>query len=163
MRAEMYEITPCPQGRLATMPRPRGGEWLIREIASMKASGVTDVVSLLTPPEVAELGLQLEAQACAAAEIGFHILPVGDRGIPPRPAFDAFIDTLVPILQHGGFIAVHCRAGIGRSTVVAAALVIRLGVSAQDAITLISNARGFDVPDTEDQLDFIFSLEHPLA
>ena len=47
MRAEMYEITPCPQGRLATCPRPRGGEWLMREIASMKASGVTDLVSLL--------------------------------------------------------------------------------------------------------------------
>ena len=161
MRAEMYEITPCPQGRLATMPRPRGGEWLVREIASMKASGVTDVVSMLTPAEVIEVGLQLEAHVCASAEIRFHRHPVGDRGIPLRAPFDAFIDTLVPILREGGFIAVHCRAGIGRSTVVAAALLIRLGVSAQDALFLISNARGFDVPDTEDQLDFILSLGHP--
>jgi len=159
MRAEMYEIMPCPKGRLATMPRPRGGEWLVREIASMKASGVTDVVSLLTPAEEAELALQQEAQTCAAAEIGFYLHPVGDRGIPLRAPFDAFVDTLVPILQRGGFIAVHCRAGIGRSTVVAAALLIRLGVSAQDALVLISNARGFDVPDTEDQHDFIFSLD----
>jgi len=159
----MYEITPCPQGRLATMPRPRGGEWLVREIASMKASGVTDVVSMLTPPEVIEVGLQLEAQVCAAAEIGFHLHPIGDRGIPLRAPFDAFIATLVPILEQQGFIAVHCRAGIGRSTVVAAGLLIRLGVSAQEALALISNARGLDVPDTEDQLDFILSLERPPA
>ena len=159
MRAEMYEITPCPRGRLATMPRPRGGEWLMREVASMRLSGVTDVVSLLTPPEVVEVGLQLEAQACAAAGIGFHVLPIGDRGIPLRPAFDAFIDTLVPILQRGGFIAIHCRAGIGRSTVTAAALLIRLGVSAPNALLLISHARGLDVPDTEDQHDFILSLD----
>ena len=159
MRAEMYEISHCPAGRLATMPRPRGGEWLVREIASMKASGVTDIVSLLTPPEVVEVGLQLEAQVCAAADIGFHLLPISDRGVPLRATFDAFIDTLLPILQRGGFIAVHCRAGIGRSTVTAAALLVRLGISAHDALTLIANARGLDVPDTEDQLEFILALD----
>jgi len=158
----MYEIAPCPQGRLATMPRPRGGEWLAREIGSLKATGVTDLVSLLTPNEDIELGLQDEPQLCAEIGVNFHRHLIGDRGIPAQPAFDVFIDTLVPVLLRQGFIAIHCRAGIGRSTVVAAALLCRLGVSAPDAIAMISLARGFDVPDTEEQYDFILSLERQI-
>jgi protein-tyrosine phosphatase len=159
MRAEMYEIIPCPVGRLAIMPRPRGGDWLRGEIASLRTSDVTDVVSMLTPEEEVELGLQSEPKFCRETGLHFHRHPVVDRGIPVQPGFDAFIDMLMPVLAQPGFIAIHCRAGIGRSTVVAAALLRRLGLSAQDAITLISNARGFDVPDTDEQLDFIYSLD----
>jgi predicted protein tyrosine phosphatase len=154
----MYEITPCPMGRLAIMPRPRGGEWLEREIASLKHSGVTDLVSMLMPPEEIELGLQSEAQFCNDIGLRFHRHPVNDRGIPEQPGFNAFIDSLLPYLAQQGFIAIHCRAGIGRSAVAAAALLCRLGVSAPDAVTLISQARGFDIPDTDEQLDFILGL-----
>jgi protein-tyrosine phosphatase len=157
----MYEIVPCPQGRLATMPRPRGFDWLRGEITSLRTAGVTDVVSMLTAEEEVELGLSLEGKFCAEVGLHFHRHPIGDRGVPLQPAFDAFIDTLAPVLLQQGFIAIHCRAGIGRSTVVAAALLCRLGVSAEDAITLISHARGFDVPDTDDQYDFILSLDRP--
>ena len=161
MRAEMYEIIPCPLGRLAIMPRPRGADWLQREITSLKSRGVTDVVSMLTPEEETELDLQLEPQFCAALGLRFHRHPVPDRGLPLQPAFDDFISLLVPILTQGGFIAIHCRAGIGRSAVVAAALLRRLGVSAADAIAMISQARGFEVPDTEEQRAFIMSLGQP--
>jgi len=162
MRAEMYEIVPCPRGRLATMPRPRGGNWLKGEIASLKANGVTDVVSMLTPAEEAELDLRLEEQYCAEFGLGFHRHPITDRGIPTQPAFDNFIASLLPILMHDGFIAVHCRAGIGRATVTTAALLCGLGVHAQEAIEVISQARGFEVPDTDEQMDFIFKFDRRL-
>jgi len=161
MQAEMYEITPCPQGRLATMPRPRGGEWLRRELTSLKNRGVTDLVSMLTPDEEAELVLQAEPQICAELGLRFHRYLVRDRGVPAQPEFDNFISTLLPILQQGGFIAIHCRAGIGRSSVVAAGFLCRLGVSAEEAIAVISQARGLEVPDTDAQIDFIYSLEQP--
>ena len=143
------------------MPRPRGGEWLKGELASLKSRGVTDVVSLLTPSEEVELGLQMESQYCADLGIRFHRHAVNDGRIPLRPGFDDFIASLLPILTQQGFIAIHCRAGIGRSTVVAAALLCRLGLSAPEALALISSARGFEVPDTYDQLDFILSLDQP--
>jgi predicted protein tyrosine phosphatase len=159
MQAEMYEIIPCPVGRLAIMPRPRGQEWLKGELASLKSRGVTDLVSMLQPAEEIELRLQSEEQFCAELGIRFHGHPVGDRGIPLQPGFDNFIASLLPNLTEPGFIAIHCRAGIGRSTVAAAALLCRLGLSASDAIALISKARGFDVPDTDAQLDFIYRLD----
>lgn len=159
MQAEMYEIMPCPQGRLAIMPRPRGSEWLRGELASLQSRGVTDLVSLLTPAEEVELRLQAEEQNCADLGIRFHRHPVNDRGIPLRPDFDNFIASLLPVLTQQGFIAIHCRAGIGRSSVAAAAFLCGLGVSATEAIALISHARGFDVPDTDEQLDFIHNLD----
>jgi protein-tyrosine phosphatase len=154
----MYEITPCPQGRLAVMPRPRGGEWLKGELASLKNTGVTDLVSMLTPAEEVELNLQAEEQICGELGLRFHRHPVKDRSIPIQPGFDEFIASLLPSLNQGGFIAIHCRAGIGRSAVAAAAFLHRLGLPATEALALISEARGFDVPDTDEQLEFILSL-----
>jgi protein-tyrosine phosphatase len=161
MRAEMYEITGCPAGRIATMPRPRGGEWLKNEIISMRGAGVTDIVTLLTLPEEMELGLHLEQKLCEDAGIFLHRFPVVDRGVPGRENFDRFIAKLLPILRAGGFIAIHCRAGIGRSSVIAAGLLCGLGVPAPQALDMISRARGFDVPDTQQQFDFIMNLDYP--
>jgi protein-tyrosine phosphatase len=158
MQAELYEITHSPVGRVAIMPRPRGGEWLQRELASLMARGVTDLVSMLTPEEEVFLNLQAEAKICSELGITFHRHPVTDHGLPVQPAFDAFIDTLVPLLERNRFIAIHCLAGIGRSAVTAAALLCRFGVSGTEAITEISHARGFDVPETEEQIAFIFDL-----
>jgi protein-tyrosine phosphatase len=161
MRAEMYEIIPCPQGRLATMPRPRADEWLKAEIASLQKAGVTDLVSMLTLSEEVEIGLLFEPNFCDEFGIRFHRYSLPDRSVPLQPAFDDFIASLLPVLQHGGFIAIHCRAGIGRSSVVAAGFLCALGVPAHEALRRISHARGFDVPDTQEQLDFILSLDHP--
>jgi protein-tyrosine phosphatase len=165
MQAEMYEITPCPQGRLAIMPRPRGAEWLHAELLSLKNRGVTDIVSMLTPLEEKDLGLLAEAETCAKLGITFHRHPIKDRGVPVEPAFDAFISSLLPILARGGFIAAHCRGGIGRSGVLSAALLNRLSVPAEEAILQISNARGFEIPDTDEQYEFIFAyaLRHQSA
>lgn len=159
LRAEMYEITGCPAGRIATMPRPRGANWLPAELKSLKASGVTDLVTMLTLNEEIELALLFEPQICEDLGIGFHRLAVKDREVPPRTEFDYFISTLLPILHNNGFIAIHCRAGIGRSSVVAAGLLCGLGVPAEQALAMISRARGFDVPDTEAQLNFILGLD----
>jgi predicted protein tyrosine phosphatase len=158
MQAEMYEITPCPQGRLAIMPRPRGGSWLAAELASLKKRGVTDIVSLLPANEVFELQLQEEANISEELCLRFHYHPIGDGALPIQPAFDEFITALLLSMVQGGFIAIHCKAGIGRSAVVAAALLCRFGVSGNAALEMISNARGYDVPDTDAQLNFIHGL-----
>ena len=140
------------------MPRPRGGDLLEGELLSLRSRGVSVLVSMLTPAEEVELGLQSEEQLCAELGLRFHRHPVQDRGIPLQPGFDDFIASLLPSLTQPGFIAIHCRVGIGRSAVAAAALLCRLGIPASDAISLISKSRGFDVPDTDQQLGFILGL-----
>jgi protein-tyrosine phosphatase len=159
IQAELYEITPCPVGRLAIMPRPRGGDWLMPELASLRLRGVTDVVSLLQIEEIEDLDIEREAEFCEMLFMRFHHHPVRDHSVPLQPGFNLFIESLLPYLAQGGFLAIHCRGGFGRSPIAAAALLMRLGVPAEEAIERISHARGVEVPETDQQLEFIYSLE----
>jgi protein-tyrosine phosphatase len=158
MLPNIFEIATNGPGRLATMARPMGDSWLPDEMATLAANGVTDLVSNLTADEDRSLGLRDEAKTCIAAGMKFHRFPIGDAGLPGQPEFNVFIDTLVPIFQRGGFIVVHCRGGIGRSSVTAAALLIRLGMAPSDALAAIGRARGFPIPDTDEQREFVLAL-----
>ena len=55
----------------------------------------------------------------------------------------------------GHSIGVHCRMGIGRSSLLLAALLVRSGTSPEDAFQLISAARGLPVPDTDEQRQWL--------
>lgn len=158
MFSDIYEIPTGGAGRLATMARPYGDAWLPNEMTQLAKRGVTDLVSHLTPEEDFALGLADEAAACAAVGIRFRAFPIEDRGLPERPAFDFFLDALVHVLQRGGFVVVHCRGGIGRSSITAAALLIRLGMAPGAALKAIRLARGFPIPDTMEQYDFVMGF-----
>ena len=60
-------------------------------------------------------------------------------------------------LDKGMNVAIHCRAGIGRSGVLASCILIRAGFSAEQAISKVGTARGIEIPDTEEQLKFIMN------
>src|ERR1043165_4672352 len=81
MEAELFWIEGPWRGRLAIMPRPRGGDWLGEEIQSWRRSGVDVVVSLLTPEEQTELNLHDEESLCRANGIEFVSFPIVDRSV----------------------------------------------------------------------------------
>ena len=111
--------TPAP-GRLAIVPRPRAGGWLADEITGWKAAGIDLVVSLIEPDEVTDLGLHDEAGQCGEHTIEFVSFPIPDRGVPPsQPAALALAQRLASLISKSKTTAVHCRAGIGRSSVIA--------------------------------------------
>jgi protein-tyrosine phosphatase len=156
MRAELYMVPGPWPGRLAILPRPRGGDWLADEIESWRRASINVVVSLLTPDEAADLGLTDEPTASRAGGIEFMSFPIPDRGVPDSTAaavnlFAALGDSLA----HGKTVAVHCRQGIGRSALVAAGLLTRSGVDAETAIRCVAAARGLPVPETDEQREWI--------
>jgi protein-tyrosine phosphatase len=145
---------------LAIMGRPRGGEWLCDEMNSLRRAGVDVLVSLLAPDEIIELELASEPEECAARGIEFCSFPVTDRGVPDNQrAFRIFLDQVLARADAGRKIAIHCRAGIGRSSFVAASLLGLRGMNVDQAFTLIARARGCAVPDTPEQrawvIDFV--------
>ena len=154
MLAELYWIKTLPH-RLAIMPRPRGGEWLADEIASLRRQGVDVIVSLLTPDEIAELGLEQETDCCHLAGIEFVSMPIEDRSVPPDPrAARALIERLASNLKDGKAVAIHCRVGIGRSALVAACVLAKLEVATTEAFRVIGEARHCSVPDTDEQAEW---------
>lgn len=137
------------------MPRPRGGDWLGDEMTALRTAGVDVLVCLLTEAELRELDLSGEATAAARVGLRFLHLPIVDLGVPDRDRVDPLVDDLTDRLRNGEHVVVHCRAGIGRSSLVAAALLVRLGVSPATAWKAIATARGVPVPETDEQRRWI--------
>ena len=150
------------------MPRPRGGDWLEDEVRAWRGGGVDVVVSLLEADEVTDLDLTAEEKLAREDRIEFLSLPIVDRGVPEsREAVSELMTKLAIELPAGKNVAVHCRQGIGRAALIAASLLIRLGVDPEAAIERISTARGVPVPETAEQrqwlADFARSSLKPLS
>jgi protein-tyrosine phosphatase len=156
MRADIFRIERTHKGLIGIMPRPRGGDWLDREIQSLTEAGVNVLVSLLTTDEVADLELQAEASLCADRGIRFVSFPILDRGIPASIQETChLVDELLQDLREGRNVGIHCRMGIGRSALIAACLLRSQGARVDKAFAMISRARGFPVPDTEEQNEWV--------
>jgi protein-tyrosine phosphatase len=145
MRAELYAVDYEGPGILSVMARPRGGDWLPDEVQMWQEARVSMVVSLLTPEEQEELGLDEEGRS---ADLAFHAFPIPDRSVPQFAEVESLIDDILDALNPGKHVAIHCRMGIGRSAMIAAAVLVTLGETSEDALERIRAARGFSVPDT---------------
>jgi protein-tyrosine phosphatase len=156
MNPRLYWIDGPWPGKLAISARPRGGDWLEDEISGWRRAGVDAIVSLLTPPENKDLQLSEESRLAQAHGLRFVSLPIEDRSVPPswEDALSVIAKASEMLLQ-GKNVAVHCRQGIGRSGILAAALLIKSGSTPGDALTQISGVRGLAVPETSEQMAWI--------
>ena len=142
--------------RVALMPRPRGGEWLGEEVAAWRRAGIGLVVSLLEPLEVRELELQAEPSLCAAEGIAFLSFPIPDRGTPTsNRELSRLLSAVHAELLNNKAVAIHCRAGIGRTGLVSGCLLHMLGVPYDDIFHVLSRSRGLAVPDTSAQVEWV--------
>ena len=155
-----YYIPTNTPGRLAILPRPRGGDWLDVDVAAWKRAGNNTVVSLLTPQEDVDLKLGFEMKDCESVGIEFHSLPIPDRGIPSsRQEFTDLSGRLANQLQLGKSVGIHCRQGIGRSGMLAISMLGQLGIEPKLAVRTVSAARDLPVPETPEQLKWITADE----
>jgi len=160
MIATIYIIRESSNAKLGIMPRPRGGDWLDDDLASIAQQGFDVVVSLLEEGEQGSLDLAGESEACRKAKMQFVGIPIPDRGTPASEgSFIAAISSLSELWASGKSLAIHCRMAYGRAPMVAACILISRGESANDAIAAASAARGVTVPETPDQLAWIHNYE----
>jgi protein-tyrosine phosphatase len=148
--------------RLGIMARPRGNDWLDDEIVSLKNQKVNHLISLLESTEIEELGLNQEKYICVKNGIDFSNFPMPDRDIPnDEGKINAFINLMSLEIEKGNSLVVHCRMGIGRSSVIAASILLQMGCYSKvtDVIDRISIIRGLKVPDTEDQISWLRKRE----
>ena len=123
------------------------------------------IVSMLEPIEADELGLALEPQICHAHDITFVNCPVRDHGVPDtwdrQVVLDCAADALQQ-LQAGKRVAAHCFAGMGRSPLFVASVLVRSGLDSDTAWARIEAARGVRVPQWPEQRQWVVDLERQL-
>jgi protein-tyrosine phosphatase len=159
MSPDLFWIRGPWPGRLAVATRPRGGDWLEDEASGWRRKGIDVVVSLLERDEAAQLGLLEEPKAAEANGIRFISFPIPDRGVPAsKTAAISLLTGIADALEEGKNVAVHCRQGIGRSGLIAAGVLATSGVSPEQAIKIVSSARGLAVPETPDQRQWLQQL-----
>src|SRR5713101_5776373 len=143
MKTEPYWIDGPWPGRLAIVPRPRGGDWL--------------------EDEVGDLDLAQEAELSRAKGIEFVAFPIPDRSAPlSRRATVELVKTLHKLLAEGKNVGAHCRQGIGRSAVIAACLLVFSGIEPETAFQRIHMARGCVVPETAEQREWVIACAREL-
>ena len=152
-------IDPAKPGRLAIMARPRSGDWLEEEISGWAEERIDVVVSLLEREEIADLGLREEEALCRGRGMEFVSFPIPDRNVPASSReMLALAGAMATRIDEGKAVAVHCQAGIGRASLVAACILVRLRFDPLLALDAIGKARGVVVPDTDAQREWIVAF-----
>jgi protein-tyrosine phosphatase len=154
MKPDLYKVSKIGKGKLFVMPKP-SSEWLSEDTAHYSSMGVSVILSLMEVGESYECGLQKEQEILSGFGIEFSNFQIKDRGLPNLADFRKLIRGLYVQVSEGANLAVHCRAGIGRSGVVASCILIEDGADPQHAIDMVSAARRVSIPDTQEQYDFI--------
>jgi protein-tyrosine phosphatase len=156
MPTRLYWLDEAWPGRIALSPRPRGGDWLADEVAGWKRAGIGAVLTLLESQEEEDLDLRGEGAEVRRRGLDFSSYPIPDRQVPASEAELAeVLERLDHTLSSGKNVLVHCRQGVGRSGLVTACLLVKKGLSPGAAVEKISTARGVDVPETEEQREWI--------
>jgi ADP-ribosyl-[dinitrogen reductase] hydrolase len=157
-------MTLCP-GRKGSS-RDGGGSWdrdLGLDLEIVRTWKPDIVIALLEPFEYAPLGIPTFQQTVIEAGLPWVFLPIRDGGIPDKAFEDEWATvgpTVRAILRRGGNVLIHCRAGLGRTGLLAASLLIDFGAEPRTAIEEIRDLRPGAV-ETQAQEDYVLS-HHPV-
>ena len=156
MSPDIYRVELIGSGSLSVMAKPISGEWIEEEFSSIAKWGINRIVSLLEQHESIELGLDTEKELSEKNGMEYVSYPIPDRGLPSSPNdYLSFTKRLYHEAAGGLDTVIHCRAGIGRTGLIAAGVLLHCGFGPEEAFKLISEKRGVSVPDTQEQIKWV--------
>ncbi|MGB1092965.1 MAG: dual specificity protein phosphatase family protein, partial [Oceanobacter sp.] len=135
------------KGKLAGTPMPGIFYDAEYDLTALRKVGVTHLISLM---EEAEPAYQLYSQF----DIEGFWRPVPDMGAPDCETAKKICNEIDVILASGGCLALHCRAGMGRTGTMLAAYLIWKGEVAFSALETVRNVEPRWVQ-SQVQIDFL--------
>ena len=143
-------------GSITMMPKPPGGSKLAAYINYLKSRNINVLISLLQYQEIVSHSLSNEGFECEELDIEFINFHIKDHSTPQFfVPFNQLIEQLVMKLESGKNIAIHCYAGIGRTGLIAASILIKMGMQVDGALIKLSQTRGLRVPETIQQITWL--------
>lgn len=138
-------------GSIGMMQCPGRTGDLADEIAALKAIGVDLVLSLMQDNEYPDLAAFIEAMSLNHVE--WMRVPLVPGGGPiDGHEWSSIRAMLVEHILNGGFVAIHCWGGLGRTGVVAADLLMAFGFDAAEAISHVRKVRPGTIESEEQEL-----------
>lgn len=148
-----YLATPLG-GRIAMTHCPgrntidgRGRQWqrvLSDDLVAIQAANISTVVSLISLPEMQKLGVpDLPAQV-AQHKLQWLQLPIQDFGTPALEALESWPQiklTILAAFTRNETVLLHCAAGLGRTGMMAACLLVACGQTPTYAIAQVRAVR----------------------
>jgi ADP-ribosylglycohydrolase len=166
-----YPVAACPAlplpncywvvpGKLLAGEHPGGTtpELTSERLSRLLQRGVTCFVDLTEPGEIAPYDAGLPVEAVYVRK------PLGDHAVPSdRRHMVEILSSLRQALRTDGTVYLHCRAGIGRTGMVAGCFLAEQGFSGEEALRELNrlwqqSARAKDwpeVPETKAQADYV--------
>ncbi|WP_417537745.1 protein phosphatase [Marinomonas sp.] len=130
-----FIFTPCPGTKEAD---------LATSLACLKSAGASAVVSLLPDQEIETLGVTELGKQVTQQNMTWYQLPIEDDQAPKQPFFVEFEkikNELLGRLHVQEKLAIHCRGGSGRTGLMAAILLLELGLPWLQVQELIQGTR----------------------
>ena len=137
-----------------------GRQWtrvLDADLQTIQAWGASAVLSLVEPHEFARLGVPDFAQAIARTPLQWLQAPITDMATPgpaTLAAWRAQGPALLQALNSGQRVLVHCAAGLGRTGMLVAKLLVLHGAGADEAIDQVRRVRPGTI-ETEAQAEWV--------
>jgi ADP-ribosyl-[dinitrogen reductase] hydrolase len=159
--------------RLLAGEHPSGAEAAAtrRRLRRLLDAGIDCFIDLTEPAEAGSYEGLLRA-AKGGVKATYFRLPIRDHGLPESPArMQEILDALERALAEGRSVYLHCRAGIGRTNLVAGCWLASRGGGGAAALERLNeawrgNARSRTwprIPETEEQVQFVRGWRSPRA
>jgi protein tyrosine phosphatase (PTP) superfamily phosphohydrolase (DUF442 family) len=131
------------------------GRVLGEDLTSLREDGVERVLVLVPQDELASYGVPELLPAMREAGLEVLHLPIVDQEACSLDAAAEAVEFLERGLAEGAQILVHCVGGLGRSGMIAAALLVHRGASPEQAIETVRAARSPRAIETKVQAELV--------
>ena len=156
-------MTPCPGIRIESARRGNVQKNMRRDLIACREWGASGIVTLNEPDELDGLGV---------GDLGGHImdtgfwwrqLPIADFDVPDTSFEDSWSvegKQLAASLIAGERVILHCLAGLGRTGMIAARLLVDMGMSPQLAVAEVRKVRPRAIQ-TDEQEKYVHRFGRP--
>ena len=157
-RKGVIGMTPCPGIRLESARRGNVQKNLRRDLAACQQWGASGIVTFNETDEPHGLGVGDLGDQVLSGGMWWRQMPISDMDIPE----DSFEDNwaveskqIITSLVAGERVVLHCLAGLGRTGMMAARLLVDMGMAPALAVAEVRKVRPRAIQ-TDDQEKYIY-------